>query len=351
MTIKNRKIEHLSICKNFDVEKNDPLFDDLKLIHKATPELNKQDIETETVFLDKEIDFPFIIPAITGGHPDLVEINKRLAEVAEELNIGIGVGSQRAAIENEKLRKSLTIVAKEAPSTLKIANLGAPQFSRNYGIKEAKKAIEMIDADALAIHLNFLQEAIQLEGETESKGLLTKIKNINEELDEPIIVKETGAGISREVATKLNEIDIKAIDVSGKGGTSWPWVEKIRANNENNFLKKKLGENFSDWGIPTAASIVEADVGPEIMASGGVRTGKDVAKSLVLGADVAGAALPLIKPVSESKKSLKKKLNLIKEEIILSMFLTGSKDIEELKKSSFVLKDNLKNWINQRKLL
>lgn len=350
MTIKDRKLEHLSICKKFDVEKNDPLFEDIEFVHQATPEINKEEIKTKTDFLGKKLSFPFIIPAITGGHPELIEINKTLAKAAEELNIGIGVGSQRAAIENKELRESLTVVAEEAPNALKIANLGAPQIAKSYGKEEAKEAIEMIDADALAVHLNFLQEAIQLEGDKEARDLLKKLRELKKEINEPIIVKETGAGISREVAKELEEIDIDAIDVSGKGGTSWPIVEEIRANNENKEIKKELGRTFSGWGIPTAASILEADVGPQIMASGGVRTGIDVAKSISLGSDAAGAALPLLEPATEEISSLKKKLTMIKKELQLSMFLTSSKSIKELKNTSIVINGELRNWIEQRNL-
>ncbi|PTD93414.1 type 2 isopentenyl-diphosphate Delta-isomerase [archaeon SCG-AAA382B04] len=350
MTIKNRKLEHIAICKNYDIEKNETLLGDIKLLHNAVPEINKNSIDTETTFLDKKIDFPFIIPAITGGHPDLIEINKRLAKAAEEIKIGIGVGSQRAAIENPELEKSLKIVKEKAPNALKIANLGAPQLSKGYGVKEAKKAIEMIDADSLAIHLNFLQEAIQLEGDTEAKDVLGTIKKIKNKIKEPVIVKETGQGITRETAKKLKKTNIDAIDVSGIGGTSWPLVEKIRANNENIQRKKKLGDLFSSWGIPTAASIIEANIGPQIMASGGIRNGIDIAKSVVLGADCTGAATPLLEPATEDLESLKNKIKLFKEEFRLAMFLTGSKNIKQLKNTQFVLKGRLKNWTTQRNI-
>lgn len=350
MNIKNRKLEHLAICKNYDVEKNDTLLDDVTLIHQAIPTHDKDATNTETSFLEKKLSFPFIIPAITGGHPDLTEINQKLARAAEEIGIGIGVGSQRASIENPELRDSLNIVKEEAPNALKIANIGAPQLAKGYGVEEAQTAIEMIEADALAIHLNFLQEAVQLEGDTKAKGVYQKIKKLKNKISQPIIIKETGAGMSRETAKKLDEIGIEAIDVSGKGGTNWAIVEKIRANNENNKMKKELGESFSSWGIPTAASVVEANVGPQIMATGGIRSGIDIAKSLILGADCAGSALPLIEPATNNYQSLKEKILSFKEELKLALFLTESKNIKQLKKSSFVIEGRLKNWITQRNI-
>ncbi|RZN61892.1 type 2 isopentenyl-diphosphate Delta-isomerase [Methanonatronarchaeum sp. AMET6-2] len=350
MKITDRKLEHLYVSRKYDVESSQTGFKDVSLVHKALPEVDKEKIETKTSFLGKQLDFPFVIPAITGGHPNLRDINRRLALAAEKLNVGIGVGSQRAAIENQSLAGSLEVVGEEAPNALKIANLGAPQLVDGFGVEEAEKAIEMIDADVLCIHLNFLQEAIQLEGDTNSEGVLEAIKLLSEEIEKPLMVKETGAGISREVGQELKDAGVDAIDIAGLGGTDWTVIEMIRARNDGNKRKEKLGQTFSGWGIPTAASLLEVDVNIPIMASGGIRSGIDIAKSIALDADVAGAALPLVEPAANNIEQLKNHIKQLKEELKVAMFLTGSKNIEELKETQVVVTGKTREWKEQRSL-
>ncbi len=223
---------------------------------------------------------------MTGGTQKAAKINKAIAEAVEELGLGMGVGSQRAAIEEPKLESTYRIVRKEAPKAFLVANIGAPQLVQGYGVKEAEKAVEMIEADGLAIHLNPLQEAVQPEGEANYAGVLQEIEEIAEKLQVPIIVKETGAGVSSEVAKKLEKVGVKSVDVSGVGGTSWAAVEYYRAKTVKDVFHQQLGESFWDWGIPTVASLVEVSQSTKltVIASGGVRTGKDVAKTLALGA-------------------------------------------------------------------
>ncbi|WGI17309.1 type 2 isopentenyl-diphosphate Delta-isomerase [Methanonatronarchaeum sp. AMET-Sl] len=350
MKITDRKLEHLYVSKKYDVESGSTGFQDVTLLHKALPEVDKNEVDTTTTFLNKKLDFPFVIPAITGGHPNLRDVNRRLAIAAEKLNIGIGVGSQRAAIENDSLAGSLKIVSEYAPNALKIANLGAPQFADGYGVEEAYQAIDMIDADVFCIHLNFLQEAIQLEGDTNGKGVIDAIENLSNRLDIPVMVKETGAGVSRPVAELLRDAGVDAIDVAGLGGTDWTIIESIRARNEGNILKEQLGQTFSGWGIPTAVSLLEADVNLPIMASGGIRSGIDIAKSIALNADVAGSALPLVEPATKDIENLTKRINQLKEELIIAMFLTGSKNISELKETPKVITGETKEWIKERSL-
>ncbi|OKY77128.1 MAG: Type II isopentenyl diphosphate isomerase Idi [Candidatus Methanohalarchaeum thermophilum] len=348
MTIKERKLDHIVICKNYDVEKGKTGFKDVKLVHNAIPEIDKSEVKTKTQFLGQKFDFPFLIPAITGGHPELKKVNRRLAKAANQLNIGIGVGSQRAAIENDDLSDSLEVVAEEAEDAMKIANIGAPQIAKDYDLSKIEQAIKMIDADVLAVHLNFLQESIQLEGDTEAKGFLNGLKEITESLKLPVLIKETGAGISREVANKLKDAGVQAIDISGRGGTNWATVEKIRARNDGNSLKEKLGDEFTNWGIPTVASLIEADIGLQLLSTGGVRSGLDIAKSIALGADIAGAALPLVEPALNDYDKLIETLKAYKEGLKVAMFLTGSKNVDELKKKKPVITGYTKEWLESR---
>lgn len=352
--IENRKLDHIEVCKNFDVEGyNNTGFCDITLLHNAIPEIDKKEIDTSTNFLGKNLEFPFVIPAMTGGHPDVTYLNRRLAKSAEEMGIGIGVGSQRATLENksDEIVQSLSVVAEEAPTALKIANLGAPQVSSDYSIKEALNSIEMIEADAIAVHLNYLQEAIQMEGDTDAEGTLLAISNLSKNLDVPLMVKETGAGISRGVARALRDAGVAAIDVSGKGGTNWALVEKIRSRNKGVEIKEKLGSTFSKWGIPTACSIIESnDLGVQIMASGGLRSGLDIAKSVAIGANCGGAALPLLHSATESMDALVKTIETFKEEFKIAMFLTGSRNISELSSAPVVFGGRVREWKEDREI-
>lgn len=244
-----------------------------------------------------------MIASITGGHPDTISVNSALAAAAEELGVGIGVGSQRAAIDDPAQEESFKVVREKAPNAFVYGNVGAAQI-REYGIDGVEKLVEMIDADALAIHLNFLQEAIQPEGDRDATGCLDMIREICSALGTPVIIKETGAGISREDAILLQKAGVSAIDVGGAGGTSWAGVEVYRARESGDSASENLGELFWDFGIPTVASIIESRVSLPIIATGGVRTGLDIAKSIALGANAASAALPFVGPALEGKNRL-----------------------------------------------
>ena len=291
MNTSNRKLEHLRICLKEDVESNYTGFEDVSFIHHALPEVDFDEINVKVEFLGKKLSAPFLIASMTGGHPETKEINKKLAIAVQELGIGMGVGSQRAAIEDEKVADSFSVVREFAPEAFIYANVGISQVLK-YGVEFVEKAIEMIDADAVAIHLNFLQEAIQPEGDRNAKNCLNVLKEVCESIKVPVIVKETGAGISRDIAIKLKLIGVDAIDVGGKGGTSWSGVEVYRAKDK---VTKEVGMDFWDWGIPTAFCIAECyDVLP-VIATGGLRSGLDLAKALALGAKVGSSALPFFK--------------------------------------------------------
>lgn len=347
-----RKADHIRICidEKSQAKKATPGFEDIHFIHKAIPEINKQDINLSTNFFGHKFSAPLIVGAITGGTPQAEKINSTIAEAIEDLRLGMGVGSQRAAIEDKTLAKTFAVARKKAPHAFLIANIGGVQLVHGYSVKEAKKAIEMIEADAIAIHLNALQEAIQPEGQTNFKGVLSKITELSREIDKPVFVKETGTGIAAEEAKKLEAAGVKAIDVGGLGGTSFAAVEFHRAIKEDSQLQRFLGEAFWDWGIPTATSIVEIaqTVKIPIIASGGIRNGTDIAKSLALGAEFASLAQPVLQTAVQGVKETKNLLTLLIEELRNIMFLVGAQNIEQLAKTPIVISGKTGQWLETR---
>jgi isopentenyl-diphosphate delta-isomerase len=325
-------------------------FEDVQLIHRALPEIKRKKINLSTRIFSHKFSAPLIVGSITGGTLEATKINAIIAKAVEELGLGMGIGSQRAAIENSKLEKTFAVARKSAPTAFLAANLGGAQLNKGYGSREAKKAVKMVDADALIIHLNALQETVQPEGETNYEGVLKKIGEIAYGLDVPVIVKETGAGIAAEEAEKLESVGVKGIDVAGAGGTSWAAVEYYRARMKKNKLSQKLGEVFWDWGIPTATSIAEVaqSTNLTLIASGGVRSGIDVAKALAIGAHVAGFSSPILQPATESSEEVKKVLSLIVEELRNVMFLVAAESVEKLRKIPIVITGKTAEWLQMR---
>jgi len=246
-----RKADHIRIClkENVQARKATSGFEGVFLVHKALPEIDREDINLSSTVFDHKFSAPIVVEAITGGIEEGLKINASIAEAVEELSLGMGVGSQRVAIENSKMEKTFAVARKKAPSAFLIGNIGGPQLVTGYGVKEVKKVVEMINADALAIHLNSLQEAVQPEGETNFKGVLKKIREIVQALDVPVIVKETGAGISAEDAKMLETAGIGGIDVAGVGGTSWAAVEYYRAKERRDKFHQRLGETHRSSSI------------------------------------------------------------------------------------------------------
>jgi isopentenyl-diphosphate delta-isomerase len=347
-----RKLDHLKINlrENVQARQKTTGFENVYLVHKAFPEIEREKIGLSTLVFHHKFSAPLIVGAMTGGAPRATRINKAIAEAVEELGLGMGVGSQRAAIEDEKLEGTFAVARKEAPTAFLIGNIGGPQLVRGYSIKEAQKAVEMMDADALAIHLNPLQETIQLEGETNYVGILKKIGEIAEAIEVPVIVKETGAGIAAEEAKLLEAAGVAGIDVAGAGGTSWAAVEYYRAKRDGDELRQRLGKTFWDWGIPTATSLVETvqSVDLPVIASGGIRTGIDVAKVLVLGASLASMALPILSPATKGEKEVKKRLQHVLEELRNAMFLVGTESIQKMKKVPAVITGKTAEWLRMR---
>ena len=347
----SRKLEHIRICLERQVESHIPTgFNDITLIHNAAPELNLEEINVKCTFLGHQLQAPVMVTAMTGGHPEALPINQHIAEAIENLGLAMGVGSQRAAIEDPALADSFSITRKAAPTAFLIGNIGAPQLALGYGTKEAQTAIEMLKADALAIHFNAAQEAVQPEGEATYSGVLQVLRRLTKEIPTPIIAKETGAGLNRDSAQLLINSGVKAIDVAGLGGTSWPAVEVERAKDKD-AMKATLGRWFTDWGVPTAIATYEVTQiagNIPVIASGGVRTGVDIAKAIALGAQIGGVALPVLAPAMIDAGSVQHYLETVIQGLKATMFLVGASTLEELRKVPLIINGMTRNWLELR---
>jgi isopentenyl-diphosphate delta-isomerase len=327
----NRKADHIRINLEEDVRSSlSAGFERFHFIHHAIPELHLEEVELNTELFGRRLNAPILISSMTGGTDQAGQINRILAEAAQETRIAMGLGSQRAAIENPEL-KSTFQVREYSPDILLFANLGAVQLNYGYGVEECQRAVEMIDADALILHLNPLQEAVQPEGDGNFSGLLAKIEMVCQQLSVPVIVKEVGWGISERTARQLAEAGVSAIDVAGAGGTSWSQVEMYRASDP---YQARLAASFIDWGIPTTQSLKNVQAaapGLITFASGGVRDGIDIAKSIALGASLGGMASPFLKAANDSLEATISTIQLILNQIQVAMFASGTADIASLK--------------------
>ena len=347
----NRKQEHIRICLEREIESNIPAgFNDITLIHNAVPEINLDDVNLQCTFLGHKLQAPIMVTAMTGGHKEALPINRHIAQAVEDLGLAMGVGSQRAAIEDSALAPSFSITRENAPTAFIIGNIGAPQLSLGYDVKEAEIAIKMLKANALAIHFNAAQEAIQPEGEAHFSGVLYALQRLTKSLSTPIIAKETGAGINPDNAEHLVKTGVKAIDVAGLGGTSWPAVEVERAKTED-ALKATLGRWFTDWGIPTAVAtyeVTQKNLSIPVIASGGIRTGVDIAKAIALGATIGGVALPVLSPAMLNAKAVQVYLASLIQGLKAAMFLVGAKTLEDLAKTPLIIRGATRNWLELR---
>lgn len=329
-----RKDEHIRINLEEDVS-----FDQVtagleryRFTHQALPECDLNDVDTATRFLNHRLAFPVLIASMTGGTQRTGDINRMLAEVAQSVGIGMGLGSMRAALEDPQALKTFQ-VRRYAPDILLLANLGAVQLNYGYGPDACRRLIDLVEADGLFLHLNPLQEALQPEGDTRFTGVLRQIEAVCQALAVPVIVKEVGWGLSTEAARMLIEAGVAALDVAGAGGTSWSQVEMHRGQNT---VQREVAAAFRNWGIPTAQAIRDVrQVSPDIplIASGGIRTGVDIAKALALGANITTMAAVLLQAAAESPQTLYERIEIIRRQLIIAMFAAGAPTIARLKQT------------------
>ncbi|WP_254864620.1 type 2 isopentenyl-diphosphate Delta-isomerase [Halovivax gelatinilyticus] len=346
----DRKDDHIRIIEEEDVETTGTGFADVELVHEALPEIHRDEIDLSVSLFGRELSAPIVIESMTGGHPNTTKINRALAEAAEETGIAMGVGSQRAGLEldDPDLLESYTVVRDVAPDAVLYGNVGAAQLAE-YGVADVERAVEMIDADAMAIHLNFLQEAVQPEGDVDARGCLDGIEAVASDLSVPVVVKETGNGISRETAERLTDAGVDAIDVAGKGGTTWSGIESYRARAVGADRQAAVGERFRAWGVPTAISTLEAAAVHDcVIASGGVRSGLDVAKAIALGARAGGLAKPFLGPAGKGTDAVVDLIETLSMELQTAMFVTGSETVDELRETDYVLLGRTRTYRDER---
>ncbi len=337
MTISKRKKDHLKIALNRGVNFRNKTtgLEEYDFLHCAAPELNINDVDLSVKFLNKKLSMPFMVTGITGGCKEALSINRVIAQICEEESVAMGVGSQRQLFENSDFTESYKIIRQYAKNVPVIGNIGVVQVAESWNSDKISRLVDIIEADALAVHLNPLQEILQPEGDVNFKGVIKAVERLIKSVKVPIIIKEIGCGISEETARKFVDAGVKYIDIAGAGGTSWAGIESYRTKN------KMLAESFWDWGIPTAVSIemVKRIKDARIIASGGIRSGIDMAKALALGAEMCGAALPVLKSVSYGGgNKLKELIGLWRMQLQAVLFLTGSSKIEHLRREGVCYK-------------
>lgn len=328
--IGTRKSDHIRINLEEDVRSDlTNGLEHYRFIHRALPELNLEEVDLSLELFGRKLNAPLLISSMTGGTSEAAAINRTLAEAAQGARIAMGVGSQRAAIEHPELAATFQ-VRQAAPDILLFANLGAIQLNYGYTIDHCRRAVDMIEADALILHLNALQEAVQKEGETRFAGLIHKIEAICRTLPVPVIAKEVGWGFSEADVRLLVEAGVSAIDVAGAGGTSWSQVEMHRAQSES---QARLAAAFVGWGIPTAEAILNVRrvaPGLTVFASGGLRTGLDIARCIALGATLGGMAGPFLKAAARSLEDTLLTIQEVRREIQVCMFAAGAGNLKDL---------------------
>jgi isopentenyl-diphosphate Delta-isomerase len=352
--IERRKDEHLELVTTADVDtRGSAGWTDVELVHNAVPELSASEVDLTTELLGHTLNAPLVIAGMTGGHPRAGAINSILARAAERHGLAMGVGSQRAALVDKSLADTYRVARREAPAAFLIANVGAAQLITQdcvpgIGLDGVRDAVEMIAAQAVAIHLNFLEESIQPEGDRSAAGCLDEIATIAAQLSVPLLAKETGAGLSRSAALALKHAGVAALDVGGSGGTSFAAVESMRAQARGDDRGSRLGSLLRDWGIPTAVSILAARAATlPLVATGGVRSGLDAAKAIALGATAVGIGAPVLQQALEGEDALDAWIEHFLEELRTVMFLTGSRTPEQLRRRPVVILGRAKAWAEQ----
>lgn len=338
--IEQRKADHIRINLEEDVSFNHLTtgLEKYRFIHQALPELNLIEIDLNTSLFGKSLRAPLLISSMTGGTEKAHLINRNLATAAQEAGIAMGLGSMRAALEDPSLADSFRVVRQVAPDILLFANLGAVQLNYGYTVDHCRQAVEMVEADALYLHFNALQEALQPEGNTNFLGLFDKVEAVCKSLQVPVVAKEVGWGFSQTIARRLVDSGISAIDVAGAGGTSWSQVEMHRADTE---IRQQVAATFREWGIPTADSIHmvrQGAPGLPIIASGGLRNGLEIAKAIALGAWLAGMAGPFLKAAVISTEAVTDTIAVTTAELRTVMFGIGASTLDKLRYTPHLVK-------------
>ena len=352
--IARRKGEHLQLAAEGDVETRVTAgWEDIHLLHDALPTIDAASVDLQTRFLGHTLRLPLVISGMTGGHGRAIAVNEMLARVAERAGIAIGVGSQRAALRDPALAPTYSIVRETAPHAFVIANVGISQLVKQereeaLAAKDVRKIVEMVRADAIALHLNYLEESVQPEGQTRATGSEAAVRALVRASPVPVIAKETGAGIARQTALRLRRLGVKAIDVGGVGGTSFAAIEGMRAQERADALRMSLGERFRDWGLPTAVAVVgAAAVRVPIIATGGVRSGLDAAKALALGATAVGVGRPLLQAALQGERACMDWLAAFELELRTAVFLSGLKRASDLGRAPVVITGRSRAWLDQ----
>ena len=351
----DRKLSHLEICIHDRIEahRHNGL-DDFHFVHRAVCDLDYDDLDTAVTLWGKRLALPLLAAAMTGGHPEVREINEAIARSSQKTGFAIGIGSQRAAIEDHScsIADSFHIVRDLAPDALLIANLGAAQFSTHgkFGKAEMERAVRLVEAQALAIHVNPAQELVQPEGDLHFQGFFRRIDEFAAELPYPVILKEVGSGFCREDAVLVEKSALAGIDVGGLGGTSWVAVEGLRAKKNGDQAGYQLSEIFWDWGLPTAIAVVESRSGTTktLIATGGVRNGLEAAKLIAMGADIVGMALPFLQAAYQGQEKIEQLVRQFQRELKMAMFLTGCRNLHELRAAPLVVTGESREWMRQR---
>ena len=353
--VKQRKIEHVSVALEQDVSAPQRAnWQDIQFVHQALPEVDLDEIDTSVTFLGHTLRYPLFMSSLTGGHPDVTSINRNLARAAEQYGLALGVGSQRAGIVNPDVAFSYAVTRKMAPNAFLIANIGAPQLipqarHEPFTLEQVQRAIDMIGANALALHMNSLQEAAQPEGDRRAMGEAAALKMLTGQLSIPVIAKETGAGICREQALLLRSCGVSAIDVGGAGGSSMSAMEAVRAQTRGDEQMMNIGMLYRDWGIATPIAVVEARTAHlPLIATGGVRNGLDVARALALGATIVGIGFPFLKAASESYEKVCELLEGIVAQMKVAMQLSGAANIAQLQSTDVVVTGATREWLALR---
>lgn len=353
--VKQRKAEHVQVALKQDLSAPQAAsWRDIRLIHQALPEVDLDAIDTSVCFLGHTFSYPILISGMTGGHPDVAAINRNLARAAQRYGLALGVGSQRAGIVNPEVAHSYAITRETAPDAFLIANVGAPQLIRQerseaFTLEQVRRAIDMIEANALAVHMNSLQEAAQPEGDRRAVGEANALKTLISQLKLPVIAKETGAGVCREQAFLLKSCGIAAIDVGGAGGSSMSAMEAVRSTERGDERAHAIGALYRDWGIPTPISLVEAgSAGLPLIATGGVRSGLDIARALALGASLVGMAFPFLKAASVGFEAVCELIEGLIAELTVAMQLSGAASVAELRQVPVVISGESYHWLRLR---